>query len=66
MKRLICLAFVATLVLAFSGCKKKEPTLGEKLDAVAKQAEAGAADATKQADKTAADLQKKLDGALSK
>lgn len=65
MKRLFVVAMIAAVAVAFTGCKKKE-TAGSKLDKVISSAQKTSADAQKDADKTATDLQKKLDGALKK
>lgn len=65
MKRLFVVAMIAAVAVAFTGCKKKE-TAGSKLDAAISTTQKASADAQKDADKGAADLQKKLDGALKK
>lgn len=65
MKRMMTFALIAAVAVAFSGCKKKE-TPGTQLDSAIKQAQDASKDASKQADQTATDLQKKLDGALKK
>jgi len=64
MKRLMLFALVAAVAVAFTGCKKKEPTLGERMDSSVKQAEGAAKDMSKEADKAAADAKKQLEGAL--
>ncbi len=61
MKRLVMFALVAAVAVAFTGCKKKEPTLTERMNSVTKQANQAAKDMSKEADKAAADAQKKLD-----
>lgn len=66
MKRLMLVAMVAVVAVAFTGCKKKEPTLGQKLDAAVNSAQKSAEKASKDADKTSADLQKKLNDTLKK
>ena len=65
MKRLFIVAMVAAVTVAFTGCAKKE-TPGSKLDKAISASEKATKDAQKDADKTATDLQKKLDGALKK
>ena len=65
MKRLVIVAMVAVVAVAFTGCKKKE-TPGTQADKAISSAEKASKDAKKDADKTATDLQKKLDGALKK
>jgi hypothetical protein len=65
MKRLILVAMVAAVAVAFTGCKKKE-TVGDKLNKAAASAEKSAASASKDAEKAAGDLQKKLDETLKK
>jgi hypothetical protein len=77
MKRLVMFALVAAVAVAFTGCKKKEPTLSERMSGAAEQAkkagadaakaaEKAAADAAKAAEKAGADAQKKVDAALEK
>jgi len=66
MKRLVMFALVAAVAVAFTGCKKKEPTLSERMNDATKQAQKASKDMAKDADKAAADAQKKLDGALKK
>jgi PBP1b-binding outer membrane lipoprotein LpoB len=66
MKRLILVAMVAAVAVAFTGCQKKEPTLADSVNKAAKSTEKAAQKATADAEKTAADLNKKLDGALKK
>ena len=66
MKRLMIVAMIAVVAVAFTGCKKKDNTLGGKIDAAVKSAEQTSKDASKGADKTAADLQKKLNDTLKK
>lgn len=63
MKRLILVVMVAAVAVAFTGCKKKQ-TPGEQPKAAAESAEKAGADATKQGEKAAVDLQKKLDDTL--
>ena len=65
MKRLVLLAMVAVVAVAFSGCKKKE-TLGDKVDKTVSSAQKASKDASKDAEKKGADLQKKLDDTLKK
>ncbi len=65
MKKLITITLCAAALAVFSGCEKKDPTLGERLDAATKSAEKSAKDAKKAADKEAKELNKKLDKALS-
>ena len=65
MKRLIAVAMVAVVAVAFTGCAKKE-TPGTKLDKAISSSEKASKDAKKDADKTTTDLQKKLDGAPKK
>jgi len=65
MKRMFIAAMVAAVAVAFTGCQKKE-TPGAKLDKAISAADKGAKDAKKDTDKAAADVQKKLDGALKK
>jgi len=66
MKCTYIVAVAVALVSAtlFTGCEKKEPTLGEKLEQVskdaAKSADKAAADAGKAADAAAKDLNKAL------
>ena len=66
MKRLVMFALVAAVAVAFTGCKKEEPTLSERMNSVTKQADKAAKDMANQADKAAADAQKKLDETLKK
>ena len=65
MKRLVLLAMVAVVAVAFSGCKKKE-TLGDKVDKTVTSAQKASKDASKDAEKKGGDLQKKLDDAMKK
>ena len=65
MRRLFMVAMIAAVAVAFTGCKKKE-TAGSKLDAAISTTQKASADAQKDAEKSADDLQKKLDGALKK
>jgi len=66
MKCMYIVAVAVALVSAtlFTGCEKKEPTLGEKLEQAskdaAKSADKAAADAGKAADAAAKDLNKAL------
>jgi len=66
MKRLMLVALVAVVAVAFTGCKKKEATLGQKLDAAVNSAQKTAEKASADADKNASDLQKKLNDTLKK
>ncbi len=66
MKRLVMFALVAAVAVAFTGCKKKEPTLGERMDSATKQAQKASKDMAKEADKAAADAKKQMDEALKK
>jgi len=66
MKHLVMFALVVAVAVAFTGCKKKEQTIGERMDSAVKQAEGAAKDMAKEADKAAADAKKQLDGALKK
>lgn len=66
MKRFVMFALAAAVAVAFTGCKKKEPTLGERMDSAVKQAESASKDMAKEADKAAADAKKKMDEALKK
>jgi len=66
MKRLVMFALIAAVAVAFTGCKKKEPTLSERMNSVTKQADQAAKDMSKEADKAAADAKKKMDEALKK
>ena len=65
MKFMYIAAVVATLASAsvLTGCEKKEPTLGEKIDAVAKDASKAADKAAKDADKAAKDAAKAVEDA---
>jgi hypothetical protein len=63
MKSLMMIALMAAASFAFVGCKKEE-TAGSQLDAAVQSAETAKDAAAKDAEKTAGDLQKKLDGAL--
>lgn len=65
MKKMIVLTICAAALITFTGCEKKEPTLGERLDSATKSAEKSAKDAKKAAEKEAKELNKKLDKALS-
>ena len=65
MKRLVLLAMVAVVAVAFSGCKKKDTT-GTKIDNAISSAQKASKDASKDAEKKGDDLQKKLDEALKK
>jgi Sec-independent protein translocase protein TatA len=51
MKKMMLLVLAAALALPLFGCKKKEPTLGEKLDAAVEGAADAAAEAKKEAKK---------------
>ena len=51
MKKMMLLVLAAALALPLVGCKKKEPTLGEKLDAAVESTKDDAADAKKEAKK---------------
>ena len=62
----LMLALLLVATFAATGCKKKEPTVSERLGGVMKQAEKASKDAAKEAEKAAADAQKKLDSALKK
>ena len=53
MKKFLMLVAVASLLIASVGCKKKEPTLGEKLDQATEAAEDKAAEVKKAAEKAA-------------
>jgi hypothetical protein len=57
-------AVAMTLVsaVAFTGCEKKEPTLGERLEQASKEADKAAADANKAADAAAKDANNALKG----
>ena len=66
MKRITLLVLTAAVCVAFTGCKKKEPTLGERLDSGVKKMEKAANQTAKDADKAANDAQKKLDKELNK
>jgi hypothetical protein len=65
MKSMIMVAAMAAVTFAFVGCKKEE-TPGSKLDSALNSAKAQAGAAQTDAEKSAGDLQKKLDGALKK
>ncbi len=65
MKRLILVAMIAAVTVAFTGCKKEESPMDQAKKAAA-SAEKAAADAAKQGEKAAGDLQKKLDDTLKK
>lgn len=66
MKRLVMFSLVIAVAVAFSGCKKKEPTLSERMNSAVKQAEKAGKDMSKEADKAAADAKKQVDEALKK
>ena len=65
MKRLVLLAMVAVVAVAFSGCKKKE-TVGTQIDKAVNSAQKASKDASKDAEKKGNDVQKKLDDAVKK
>jgi len=65
MKRIIMLAVLAAVTVAFTGCQKKE-TPGAKLDKAIESSKKTTDKAAKDADKAGADLNKKLDNALKK
>lgn len=66
MKRLVMFALVAAVAVAFTGCKKKEPTMTERMSGAVKQAEKAGKDMAKEADKAAADAKKQMDESLKK
>ncbi|MBM4163802.1 MAG: hypothetical protein FJ222_05120 [Lentisphaerae bacterium] len=66
MKRLVMLAMIAVVAVVFTGCKKKEPTLAERLSGAAEDAKKAAASAAKDAEKAGADAAKSVDSALNK
>jgi len=66
MKRLVMFALVAAVAVAFTGCKKKEPTLSERMNSMTKQVDKAAKGMAKDADKAAADAKAKADEALKK
>lgn len=66
MKRLILVAMVAVVAVAFTGCKKKDPSLADRANALTEQGKKDADKVTKDADKASKDVNKKLDNALNK
>ena len=64
MKCMYIAAVAAALVSAtfVTGCEKKEPTLGERLEQASKEADKAAADANKAADAAAKDVNNALKG----
>ena len=64
MKCMYIAAVAAALVSAtfVTGCEKKEPTLGERLEQASKEADKAAADANKAADAAAKDANNALKG----
>ncbi len=65
MKSMLMVATMVAMTFSFVGCKKEE-TNGEKLDAAIQSAKQTTDAAAKDANASAGDLQKKLDGALKK
>jgi hypothetical protein len=63
MKRLVMFALITVVAVAFTGCKKKEPTLSERMSGMAEEAGKAASDAAKKAEKAAADAAKEAEKA---
>jgi hypothetical protein len=66
MKRIVMFALVAAVAVAFTGCKKKEPTLTERMSGMAEEAGKAASDAAKVAEKAGDDAKKSVDKAMEK
>lgn len=66
MKRVILSVTILAVAIAFTGCKKKEPNIGDQMDSLKKQGEQAAKDAGKAVDKAAADAKKAADEATKK
>jgi hypothetical protein len=66
MKRFIMLALVAGIAVAFTGCKKKEPTLAERLSGAAEDAKKAATSAAKDAEKAGAAAVKDVEKSMEK
>jgi Sec-independent protein translocase protein TatA len=60
------LALIAVVAVAFTGCKKKEPTLSERLSGAAEDAKKAASDAAKAAEKAGEDAKKSVDKVMEK
>jgi hypothetical protein len=66
MKRIVMFALVAAVAVAFTGCKKKEPTLTERMSGAAEQVKKEAVDAAKVAEKAGDDAKNSVDKAMEK